>query len=403
MVQRMLDHPDCAPGYDEALAFRLIGPIDVQALERAVEHLIARHGVLRTTVRPRNANFVQDRHSQPVAEVARSRARGGVAQLTAELARSRLTIDEVLAGEPLFRPSIHEEDHERHLLVFRIHHLLYDGMSFPILWRDLSELYTACCEHRASDLPELGLEYIDFSQRQRDGWQDAKRRAVPFWRSIATGGTTAVEWPSPVNFAGHPYEQQVATFELSPASGRAAATIAQRHRVSPFFVLLSATAGAIADVTDCEDLLIGTDVANRGSPSKNDLVGHFLSSRLTRFLAPHRRPVADLVADARETWFAAEDFDDVYIGEILAELGGPEFLPVQLSPIDPEPGLRLNEVEVLPVDVPAWPHYWRDAYISWSLVGRTFGCMMSSRRSLIAAWVPDAVAAAIEVRLKEDG
>jgi hypothetical protein len=382
----------------------LIGPVDVQALKHALECLTARHGVLRTTICRRDGEYVQDRYAHPVAEVARSAAHGGVAQLTTELARCRLTVDETLAGEPLFRPAIHKEGHERHLLVFRIHHLLYDGMSFSILWRDLSELYAACRYRRAPELPELRLEYIDFARQQRGSWPDAKQRAVPFWRSLVAGATGEVDWPPPSEVSGHPYEHEVTRFELSPVSARAATAIARQHRVSPFFVLLSATAGAIAAATGCEDPLIGTDVANRGSRSKHDLVGHLVSSRLTRFVEPQHRPVAELVADARETWFAAEEFDDVYIGEVLGELGIPEYTPVvQLEALDPHAGPRLDEVRVLPVDVPGWPYYWRDALIIWSLEGRTFGCQMAFRRSRVAGWVPDAVAAAIEARLQDGG
>jgi hypothetical protein len=313
-----------------------------------------------------------------------------------------MTVEQALAGARLFQPEIHEEEDERHRIVFHVHHLLYDGESFPLLWRDLSELYAASREARAPQLPELGLEYVDFAGQQRGSWIEDRRRALPFWRSLAAGATGAVEWPAPAVVAGHPYEQEVTQFELSPASARAATAIARRHRVSPFFVLLAATAGAIAAVTGCEDPLIGTDVANRGSRHKQE-VGHFLSSRLTRFVEPRERPVADLVGDAREAWFAAEDFDDVYIGEVLPELGISGYIPVLLDPVEPHRGPCFDEVEVVPIDLPPWPYYWRDAWISWLVDGRTFGCQMAIRRSRVAGWVPDAVAAAIEARLGGGG
>lgn len=403
MAGRMTAHPECAPWYDEVRVFELTGPLDVPALEAAVLDLAARHGVLRTTIRADRSSFVQDRDDHLPTEFEQATVTADGTRLAAELGRARLGAEEALSGDPLFRPSLHRAGDERHLLVLRIHHLLFDGMSFAVLWRDLGELYSARRERRPPELPELGPEYIDFARKQHASWPQARGEAVWFWDSVTAGATGEVEWPRPRVDGGDPYRHDVTRFALSPAAAGAVAAGARRNRVSPFLVLLSATAGAVAAVSRCRDPLLGTDVANRRAPGSHDLVGHFLSSRLTRFVEPQNRGVDELVAEAREPWFEAEAHEEPYIGEVLKELGVGGFTPVQLELPTEGTAPRLEGVRVLPIEVPPWPHYWRDAWIIWSLADGTCECLLTTRRSRVAEWVPKELAREIAARLEDGG
>jgi hypothetical protein len=94
---------------------------------------------------------------------------------------------DVAAGHPLFRARVIEVEAGVHVLAVTIHHLVYDGLSFPVLWRDLSELYAARLAGRPADLPPLWRSYADYAEWQRDSWPALAARALPFWTAVVDG------------------------------------------------------------------------------------------------------------------------------------------------------------------------------------------------------------------------
>ncbi len=163
-----------------AFPLRLRGALDAGALEQALAALAARHESLRTTFRldgearsrssRRRAPFASSARPRPFAE---TRTRGG---RPAARRRAGLPAFDLEAG-PLYRAFLIRLGERDHLLLQNLHHIISDGWSTGVLFRELRELLAAEVEHRPANLPAPTLQYADFALWQRGQLQGEKLSA----------------------------------------------------------------------------------------------------------------------------------------------------------------------------------------------------------------------------------
>ncbi|MBQ6669326.1 MAG: amino acid adenylation domain-containing protein, partial [Deltaproteobacteria bacterium] len=155
------------------LALRLRGELNVAALETALHQLFARHAALHTVVETdENGHAFQVvRDFTPEPLVPEPCAEAELANLMRQEAGIRFDLCE----GPLLRWRLLRFGVKDHVLLLSLHHLVCDGWSCGILFKELSELYDAHCAGRAPNLsPVSSVSYIDFTLWQRN-WLDEER------------------------------------------------------------------------------------------------------------------------------------------------------------------------------------------------------------------------------------
>src|SRR3954463_2740085 len=138
------------PVYNTPVAYRLTGCLDYTALECALDELVKRHEVLRTTFASENGNVVQEVHSEaqlPLALVDLEAAPDAERQL------ERLLREEVrrafdLQRGPLIRATLYRLTKQDHVVCIVVHHIVFDGWSEGVLMDDLQAMYTAVRDGR---------------------------------------------------------------------------------------------------------------------------------------------------------------------------------------------------------------------------------------------------------------
>ncbi len=183
---------------------RLTGPLNLKALEQALQAVVARHDVLRTTFRAiegRATQVVAPRLSTPlplmeVREVVEAGERDPEAAATRLLtAEARRGFD--LARGPLFRALLLRLDAQEHILLLTIHHIVSDGWSTGVLFRELSALYAAFAAGAAADLADLPMQYADYARWQREQARGDKMAvSMAYWRAQLAGAPTVLELPA---------------------------------------------------------------------------------------------------------------------------------------------------------------------------------------------------------------
>src|SRR5262249_32513840 len=153
--------------YNLPVGFRLQGPLDVVALGEALNEVVRRHDILRSSFPVREGRPVQvvgpvRQVALPVIDLTDSppEAREGEA---AHLAAAEANRPFDLAQGPLFRARLLRLHEEEHVLIVTMHHIVSDGWSIGILMRELAALYEAFRLGRPSPLRELPIQYADFS------------------------------------------------------------------------------------------------------------------------------------------------------------------------------------------------------------------------------------------------
>jgi hypothetical protein len=173
--------------YNTPEAYHLAGPLDVTALQRAVNEIVRRHEVLRTTFRVLEGKNIQV--IAPAATVALPCA--DFSEMTDELLKQAVQREiekdfqahfDLSAG-PVFWGKLIRLRTDEHLLLFNFHHAFIDGWSRGVFARELSTLYADFHLGRAISLPALPLQYADYAVWQRQWLQGRKLEGhLEYWR-----------------------------------------------------------------------------------------------------------------------------------------------------------------------------------------------------------------------------
>ncbi|HEX8695435.1 MAG TPA: amino acid adenylation domain-containing protein, partial [Longimicrobium sp.] len=184
--------------YNLPMAWRLGGALDEAALERSLSEIVRRHEALRTV-------FSEAADGSPVQVIAPF---GGFALPVEDLSglgeaavrrrageEARRAFD--LSAGPLFRAALLRLGEEDHVLLLSMHHVVSDGWSMGVLFRELSALYAAYREGRESPLPELPVQYADYAVWQREQLAgEALDRQLSYWREHLAGAPELLELPT---------------------------------------------------------------------------------------------------------------------------------------------------------------------------------------------------------------
>src|SRR4051812_28738678 len=183
-----------------ALVYRLVGPLNREALRRSFEEVVRRHQALRTTFpsiggvprqvvtecRPWELRLVDFYAESGAVDEARCTQ---FAQVEA-----RRPFD--LAVGPLLRTTLLRTGADEHLLFTTAHHIVADGWSFGILWNEVSALYAAFARGEALALPPLPVQYADYAVWQRAWLQgDELERQLAYWRDRLAGAQEQTALP----------------------------------------------------------------------------------------------------------------------------------------------------------------------------------------------------------------
>jgi len=194
-----LQEDSCA--YNMSFALRLRGFLDQEALASALNALIARHESLRTTFtnedgEPRQVIAAEGRISLTRVDLQGQDAEELEKQVHLnKLAELSETFD--LRAGPLIRGRLLLLAVDEQVLLITLHHIISDGWSMGVLFRELGELYAAHIELRPHSLDPLEVQYADYAQWQRQ-WLAGEEleRQIAYWRKHLDGADPQIELPT---------------------------------------------------------------------------------------------------------------------------------------------------------------------------------------------------------------
>ncbi|HEY0014879.1 MAG TPA: amino acid adenylation domain-containing protein, partial [Longimicrobium sp.] len=188
-----LDRFERGTSYNLPFTLRLRGALDVDALERALGEIVRRHEALRTVFAEVDGSPVQviapsSGLPVPVKDLSHLPEETREAEVQRELVEEGGARPFDLSAGPLFRAALLRLGAEEHVLLLSMHHIVSDGWSMGVLYRELSALYEAYREGRTSPLPELPVQYADYAVWQRAQLEgEALDQQLSYWRERLAG------------------------------------------------------------------------------------------------------------------------------------------------------------------------------------------------------------------------
>ncbi|MFD7596713.1 amino acid adenylation domain-containing protein [Kitasatospora sp. NPDC059812] len=299
------------------------GPLDLPLLQRALDALVARHEVLRTTFALHPDGPRQQVHhtlALPLA-VTDLRPQGGPEQAgrLEELLTARCAEPFDLAAGPLLRAEAFQLADERTTLLFTVHHIIWDGWSAEVFERELADLYGAAVQGRPAELPELTVQYADYAVEELD---TSFEEHLTYWKEQLHGAPALLELPTD---RPRPAERGAAgrteEFGLAPGTAAKVRALAEAEGVTPFTVQLAAFALLLNRWTGADDLVIGTPVTTRNRPELEHLLGYFVNLLPLRLRLAPGLSFRALLEHVQDVAFEAYGYLDVPFDQLVDQLG----------------------------------------------------------------------------------
>ncbi|MHB2015944.1 MAG: amino acid adenylation domain-containing protein [Candidatus Xenobia bacterium] len=293
------------PHYNIPWVLRLRGRLDVDALQRVLGQLVARHEALRTCLELDTDGNVLQRiaPAEPVWLPLDALSEAQAMQRISEEEQAGFD----LRRGPLMRCRLLRLGTDDHVLVIVLHHAVCDGWSLRVLSQELEALYAG------RELSPPALQYADFARAQRvlhlDWWKEQLRGLPPAALLCADRRR-----PAQLSFRGGRVRRAL--------DAQAVRARARQQAVTPFMLLLAAFKAVLCRFGGSRDLVVGTPLAARSGAELEAIVGPCLNMLVLRTACDPEQPFADLVAAVRHTVLEAVAHADLPF-EMLVEALAP--------------------------------------------------------------------------------
>lgn len=313
------------PSYNLSTHLRLIGRLDVEALTRAIDEIVKRHEVFRTSFVVRDGEPVQlvlpyAPHHTPLVDLS------GVAESERELEAVRLATAEArrpfeLTGGQLLRSSLVRLGETEHVLLVGTHHIIFDARSAAVFVNELAGLYAAFSAGEPSPLAELPLQYLDFAVWQRQAMEsEALKPHYDYWQN-QLADISVLELPM-----DHP---RPSVFSLRGAQHRTvfpkelAASLkdlAQSEGATLFMLLLAAFQILLHRYSRQDDISVGVPIAGRNRRETEDLIGCFINLLVMRTDLGGSPRFRELLGKVKKTALEAFEHQDIPFERLVSLL-----------------------------------------------------------------------------------
>jgi amino acid adenylation domain-containing protein len=315
-------HPE-NPAYNCCTVLRVTGPLNVPALEQAINEIIHRHETLRT-IFPEVEGWPGQvvLPEQPVTFLVTDLSalpKTKAEAIQQQLARADVDRSFDLSRGPVIRASVSRMDAEEHLVQLTMHHIVSDGWSLGILCREISALYEAFAAGNPTPLPDLTVQYGDFAVWQREHLQgDRLDQQLSYWKQQLAGAPPVLELPSDrprpeiATFRGAKFH-----FGLSQELSESLYTLSRHEGVTLFMLLLAAFDVLLYRYTDQPDIVVGTAIANRNRAETEPLIGFFVNMLVLRTDMSGNPSFRELLERVKQMTLAAYQHQDVPFEQIM--------------------------------------------------------------------------------------
>ncbi|XOV79526.1 MAG: amino acid adenylation domain-containing protein [Aestuariibacter sp.] len=305
--------------YHIPLALKYAGKLDIQALEQALNQVIARHDAMRTV-------FVTDKGRARQRILPEMTIRLAYSDITGEAGQQtllqRLCHDEVsrafdLTQGPLLRGRVIKLETEQYLILFTLHHIISDGWSLAVLVDELSQYMSG------NKLADLAIQYVDFSQWQRRQMEEngTLERQLDYWKDKLKGVTQsldmATDFPrgSVRDFRGGQVDLAFPVELHQQLQG-----LAEESGTTLYMVLMAIVKVLLFRHSGQTDICVGSPIANRQHAETEELIGMFVNTLALRDEVQPQADFNSILQQVKQTCLEAWEHQDAPFEKVVDAL-----------------------------------------------------------------------------------
>ena len=335
----------------------LKGNLNVEALEQALNAIVARHQILRTV-------YVEDgqsgAHQQVLADAQLTLTRLDLSHQPSQASLEQLINSEAaapfdLSCDLMLRASLIELASDDYVLLITMHHIASDGWSMSILTEELAACYQAYLHQQSAQLPALNLQYRDYAYWQHQPeQQQLMAQQVSYWQQqladIPTVHSLPLDRP---RGATADVKGRLFSTKVDATTTKALNQLAQNHDASLFMLLNAAMAVLVGRYSGEQDIVLGTLMANREHPDLAPLVGFFVNVLALRTDLSGQPSFNELLAQSKQTLLDAYAHQQVPFEQVIDAIEPartlshhPVFQIMLILQNNPQAELTLEQVQL---------------------------------------------------------
>jgi hypothetical protein len=313
------------PTYNATLTMRIEGLLDVDALHRSLDLVVARHESLRTV-----GIEVDGRPVGRLLEIGvRWRVIRGVAEADlSDLLKADAREPFDLGADVMLRASLYPLSDQLHVLILVLHHIATDGWSRGIMFSEVTANYNRLIRGEQPVNPPLRVQYGDYAR-----WQEAAMaqgrlaRDEQFWQEHLAGADFSLELPTDLPRPRVPdHRGDRVEMDRPKGSVDAIRSLARSEGATFFMAMMAVTGAFLSGLTDQDDVLLGSPVANRQHPELEGLIGFFVNTLVFRVRLDGDPTFSELLRRCRQSAIASFAHQDMPFDR-LVEVINPRRVP----------------------------------------------------------------------------
>jgi len=300
--------------YNVPLHLELEGDLQTSLLEQAFGQVIDRHESLRTTFavvdgEPRQRACDPGAFRLAVEDLSHQ---DSPQELAAQLAVTESAGAFDLEKGPLYRARLLIIAPRHYVLLCTLHHIICDGVSIGVLFREMSAIYNALKQGAGASLPQRNIQYRDYAAWHRGLLESPATTAHhDYWLDKLTGPLPVLDLPT--NAARPPiqtFHGGELAFSFGVGRSQGLRHLAREHKASLFMVLLAHVKVLLHRYSGAQDIIVGTPVAGRPHPDLQDQIGLYLNTLSIRTRPQSELSFTDYLADVRRVCLDAYEHQD---------------------------------------------------------------------------------------------
>ncbi len=313
-----------SPAYNLALKLKISGRVDYSAVQQSIEYLVNRHQVFRTVFKrterePEAVVLTKVETTCTIVDLGTDdNPKAVLGEKIKEGAARPFNLEEA----PLFRFVLYVMNLGEAELVLYIPHILIDGWSFNVVYREFEEVYGALLESKTPDLPVLDVHYTDYAFWEKAQQNDASRKEqIEYWTGYLGSDVPVLQLP---HDRPRPLELSVkgstSFFSVPEDLSRRLKAFGKSRNVSLFLLVFSAVHILMHKYSQQQKVIIGTPYANKDFHQLENVIGFFLKMLPIKSEFKEGLSIRDLIDSIRDGFYGALTHSDVQLEEIISAL-----------------------------------------------------------------------------------
>ncbi len=253
--------------YNMPLLLELEGEINTDLICETFQKLIKRHSILRTYLLVNNNEVFQK---------IENNSKWDLAIINKDLPSNEILNNYVIPFDiesfPLFRLIIFKISIKKVKILFDIHHIISDGITHKIIFKEFSQLYNN------EQLTVNSFDYFDYVDFQKFYFNNRLHKGKQYWQDRLKNSMSKIKLP----VKRIPEESQddqgaILDFDFDFDIASSIRQIANSSKTSLFTLFIGTWYILLYKLSNQKDLVIGTTVLGRESHEMNNILGFFVN------------------------------------------------------------------------------------------------------------------------------